>query len=510
MPLRKGGGTRVRLSISGLKTAAVLSLAAPTVLFYLTHLRWYFGLLSSAVLGAAVFFYRKGLNDERPAGLPGKADGDAFELSPGSLLFCLLAAAAWTYLSGIGGFFAQSLDFNNRNAILHDLLDHPWPVYFPETDSALTYYLGYWILPALLGKGGGLLFGPAFAWTLANLMQFLQTVWLLLLAFLLLLSYLRRGEHVAGIVLLFIFFSGMDGLICFLREEWSPHIEWWSVTWEYPSMTTSLFWVYNQAVPAWIMTLLFLHSAGDIRTYALIGLICLPYAPFPLVGMVVLCAGCFCVALVRNRNRKAVWKMVFSPENLLAVMGMIPMLLFLTSNHAVDGDPFHMEMYREYYPTLGNYLYKYVLFLGIEWGIYAAILFSRFRKDPVFLLSCASLALIPLFQMGANYNDFVMRASTPALTLLCVYCIRFLTQPSPRQRRLLSWALAAALTIGALTGATEMKRGFAEFRLNGYRSVVRDEYGSVLNAKEEVNYFLCTDVSDSFFYRVLAKQRENR
>ena len=38
------------------------------------------------------------------------------------------------------------------------------------------------------------------------------------------------------------------------------HIEWWARFYQFSSFTTQLFWVFNQAVPAWIATLLVLST----------------------------------------------------------------------------------------------------------------------------------------------------------------------------------------------------------------------------------------------------------
>ena len=70
----------------------------------------------------------------------------------------------------------------------------------------------------------------------------------------------RYGITVIGIM---IFFSGLDIIGCFI-QEWNfqsfasiLHLEWWLEGFQFSSNTTCLFWVYNQAVPAWIATLLF-------------------------------------------------------------------------------------------------------------------------------------------------------------------------------------------------------------------------------------------------------------
>lgn len=497
----------IRISDSVLKTAVMVSLAVPVLLFHLLFLRWTAGVFFGAALTGAVILYIRRLFEKRGGKKNGTdARGGDFSLSVLSLLSCLLLAAAWTLLSGIGGYFTQSQDFHNRNAIFRDLLTHSWPVYFEGTNSALTYYIGYWIVPALIGKAGELLFGSQAAWSVGNSALYLQTVLFLLLTFLLLLSYCRRTRHVGRALLLFILFSGMDGLIVFLRNDWSPHIEWWGETWQYSSLTTGLFWIFNQAIPAWMVSLLFLHSVGDIWCYGLIGLICTLYSPFPLVSLAALLILHFLVTFLRSGDKRKVWKQVFSPVNLCALIGMIPVFFYLTANLGSGGDPLHLELFRDYYPTVGRYVYRLGLFWLIEWGFYALILSFRFKKDPVFWLNCLLLAVIPFFKMGVLYNDFTMRASIPGLVILSAYCIRYLSESAASQRRFLTYALVASLTIGALTPLTEIKRGIAMWRVNG-GPVIEDDRGTVLNAEEDMKYFISDDTESTFFYRYLARPK---
>ena len=498
-----GKKKRIMIPVSGIKVMSLVSLAVPVFLFNMLFLKWYVGLISNVSLLMSIFIYCRRLLLKNALPPDGK-NRQEFSLSASSLAVCVILALSWTWLSGIGGYFTQSPDFNNRNALLHDMLNHSWPVYFEGTDCALTYYIGYWIVPAIIGKAGGAVFGQSLSWPVANAALYLQTVWFLLLVFLLLLSVCNRRERVGRVLLVFIFFSGMDGMMCFLRNDWSPHIEWWAETWQYSSLTTSFFWVFNQAVPAWIVTLLFLHSVGETWSYALIGLVCTIYSPLPLVGLAVLCVGCFAISLIHQKEKGKEWKQVFSPVNICALIAMIPVFLYLTSNHAAGGDPFRLEFFRDRYPTASRYLFRFGLFLLMEWGFYAAVVFSRFKKDPVFLLTCISLALIPLIKMGENYNDFPMRASIPGLVIICVYCIRFLSETPNHQGRFLSFVLVAALAIGTFTPLTEIKRGADLFRANG-SPVIEDDRGTILNSEIDVPYFICSEVTENFFYKYFAK-----
>ena len=53
------------------------------------------------------------------------------------------------FSTGHGGFISASgIDIPWRNAIYQDLIKYPWPVIYEYSDSALVYYITYWLVPA--------------------------------------------------------------------------------------------------------------------------------------------------------------------------------------------------------------------------------------------------------------------------------------------------------------------------------------------------------------------------
>ena len=216
-------------------------------------------------MAAAFFLYTRQIR-RIVRGLFGDT-ADCFTLPLAALLAVVLCALLWTFLSGIGGCFYQNEDHYGRNAIFHDLLGHSWPVYFDGTPYALDYYVGFWILPALVGKLFAALMGASLLWPAANAALFVQTFWFLTLIFLLMLSVaeVQTLGKVCLSLVLFVLFSGMDVLMArFNPEAWRHQIEWWAQCYQFSSNTTCLFWVYNQAVPAWLATMLLLSSPEDI------------------------------------------------------------------------------------------------------------------------------------------------------------------------------------------------------------------------------------------------------
>ena len=208
------------------------------------------------------------------------------------LVFSFLIIFTWVFFSGIGGFGFQNLDFLARNAVFHDLINYPWPVIYDfSADStlkemfgntgALVYYFAYWLPSALVGKLLG--------WKIANFVLFIWTLVGVSLCILLITRYIGKASIL--IVLAFVFFSGLDivGEIMVYMREFIPHaytgiyfpsanywgfylrytlnnyhLEMWNSGdgfsfLNYNSHTVQFFWVFNQSIPAWLVTLLLLN-----------------------------------------------------------------------------------------------------------------------------------------------------------------------------------------------------------------------------------------------------------
>ena len=494
-----------------LRNAALLTLLLPVAAFLLTWVRPVFALPAVAALAAAC-----ALHGRRAAEANFFGDGeDALRLSVWALLAVIACALLWTFFSGIGGMFYQNEDHYGRNAILHDLLEHPWPVRFEGTRYALTYYIAYWMLPALAGKGAALLGGEGMLWPVANAALFVQTVWFLVLIFLLLLSLVRARTLAPACValLIFVMFSGMDALMAGFIDDWNNQIEWWAETYQFSSNTTCLFWVYNQAVPAWLAFLLLLDAPRDVGGFALVGLLSFPYAPFPFAGLAVAMAAQALALLVSAcrgqgpvRGASALLRTCLSARNLLACAAVIPLFLpYFASNQASSDAPLHVQpLLYAFSPRTA--FFRLLLFELVEFGALALVLGARWRKSPLFLASIVTLVLAPLLRMGYK-ADFGMRVSIPALTLLCVLSVRFLLDARVRrQDRYAAGVLSLLLLIGSVTPLLEFERGAYKVMLAGTNFMYSDPYKTVLCEDADTFNFICEDVDSSFFYRHLARR----
>ncbi len=491
-----------------LLVCAIWTLLLPVILFLLTFLRPLFGIPAALLALAAGLLYSKGRVAAPLETAFGKGE-DTLALSLPALVAMILCALVWTMLSGIGGFFYQNDDFYGRNAIFHDLLEHPWPVYFPGTSHALTYYIGFWIVPGLIGRSAGALIGPGIVWDVANTALALQTVWFLLLCFLLVASLtgITRLAGTCGMLLVFVLFSGMDGLVCFLRGDWTDQIEWWAQLWQYSSNTTCLFWVFNQAVPAWLATCMLLHETGRVKVWALIGLSTLLYSPLPLVGMVALCVLVFLVRLaaaLRQGRAGSLLCAPFSACNLLAVAFSLPILLYLSANHSSSDAPFRLDLYLHAY-TLPEALSALLVFCLVEWLALALLLLPRYFRDPVFASTLLILLGVPMFKVG-YHMDFSMRASIPGLLTLMCYTLHTLCDA--RTRLPVRLLVVLVLLVGSITPMKEFERGAYRVMKAGTFRMFSDPFKTVLHPQADTANFICEDTGQELFYQLLARPRD--
>ncbi len=118
-------------------------------------------------------------------------------------------------------------------------------------------------------------------------------------------------------------------------------------------------------------------------------------------------------------------------------------------------------------------------------------------------VAALSLALIPFVHIG-KYNDFVMRASIPALFTTWVLVGRALTREDGGSR----WArraLVAALAIGSVTAATEFARSIKRYR---FAIPPRAQVDEVQNLRPRAVALQYLGRNDSYFFVHLARRAD--
>jgi hypothetical protein len=118
-------------------------LLLPLLVFLLGWLRWPFALAMGAALAPALYHAWRG-RVRRPAGL-----------SRTEVLALAAVAISWVSMSGLAPGFFLNWDWMTRMSVLRDLVAGDWPAGYRlpgEADLVLRCPLGYYLVPALVGK----------------------------------------------------------------------------------------------------------------------------------------------------------------------------------------------------------------------------------------------------------------------------------------------------------------------------------------------------------------------
>ncbi len=428
--------------------------------------------------------------------------------------FLVVILFVWLYFSGMCYTAYQNDDLWARNAVYRDLCDYDWPVVYDLSKQSglmqrisgssenvlLSYYFTWWLVPAFFAKYFVL---GSFS---RNLVLFIYAFIGLLCVFYNLFRYFKKVSYSA--ILIFVFFGGMDIVGYLLINGSFPylfdHIEWWAGYFQLSSNTTLLFWVFNQAIPVWIIMLLFLQC--DRYSGVFLTACCFAYSPWAFIGLLpVLCIKFF----GKDIDGKG-WLQTFNAQSvILSFTGLF--LCFVYGMFYLSGTGVHGESYFIFDRASSFWVVfsRLVLFLVFEVLVYYVIMHKRvflYRYSVVVLLEFCAFPLFVVVQYS-----WVIRGLIPAGFLLMIFCIRFLSE---RDKGLLPYkrCLFVILVLGSLASVFEIGRSVDVTATSGI--VLNDDVYSLGNVgtKDEnimnliENQFYSHDYEVSFFGKYLLRR----
>jgi hypothetical protein len=416
-----------------------LCLSTPCLLFYFFIGRPVLGLCLTALVLLGFQLYRAGAST-------GVASVQA--RSGAVSIACALAAFALTTIGGEGRVFPATNDWLIRDAVLHDVVRLPWPFvyHFDGKDWLLRAPLAMYLAPAAIGKLIGLK-AAIFALWAQNTAAIFAVLRILCAS----MSVARSLTVLAA----FCIFSGWDVIGALITHHGlAPpvDIEWWDFLFQYSSTMTLAFWVPNHALAGWfVAALILLWDKGQIRIGALAMGAALSafWSPFALIGAAPFLAKAGIEALAR---RRIAWGDVGMP--LLLGLALAPLALFLVSDSGAVPHGFQ--------PMSRIFILFYALFISLELLPFLAANWipkvgnGGFSRSTYFV-AVASLMLMPFYSLGPG-NDFVMRASIPALAVVAVTTGHSAYAALKEQKVWKVALVGLALTLGGLTGLVEIWR----------------------------------------------------
>lgn len=377
------------------------------------------------------------------------------------LIFILGVICLWVYLSGVGKAVFQNSDHTARNAIFDILVKYDWPVIQPAANgtgaAGLIYYIGFWLPSAVIGKIFGIQAG-----------YHMQMVWAALgiILFYYFICARTKKLEVWPLAIL-IFFSGLDYIGYYLLGTdmsaitSTMHLEWWNDPYQLSSMTTQLFWVFNQCIPVWLATVLLLNTKDNKAVVILLATTMLT-STLPFIGLIPIAVY---IILSRKREKKQKWrkefiKDLFTFENVVGggIIGIIS-FFYLSGNFSgglisTSGDAVKQNGY-------DGSLIMWILTIALEVGVYLLLVYKKERNNGLFYVITAELCFFPLIRVGTS-SDFCMRAVIPAQVILLLFVIDLLRDSVMKKQRVMVAALVITLGIGSITPIHEFTRTFAE------------------------------------------------
>ena len=441
---------------------AIIYLMVPLVTWLVTWFHWWFGVPVAVLIVLAL----------RPA-----LSGPLQLSTPRPMtLAILLVAALWMMSTAAGGVFNNSNpDWLKHRSILLNLGFYPWPTFLPEPLAAylpaefsppylLRYNLGWYIVPGFFAR---LLGSDALNWVVP--------LWTWLGIALVLLHVIRQ-RHAWGVILavvIFIFFGGLDVLRPILLEMVAGSTEHIERRFEAKYLTNmrSFSWAPQHFIPAGLYTFLLLQLNRAPRFLA-VSPILLATAPFwsPLVAIGLLP---FTAVLVwKNGLRRFLgWSnLALAP----ALAGLI--VIYLASGSLNLEQGWIWEIYD--WPILARWIPMFYLTEFLLLALLLCALRPNLRRKHFFIVSLAILILVPLYRYG-HHNDLSMRASLPAIFVLCYYCTETLSYQAHAisvgaaglWKRLGFAGIAVTLVLGSLTAVTELGRATSRAGMFRYEEV---------------------------------------
>lgn len=451
-------------------------------------------------------------------------------------IFVLIIAIAFFlfigYFAGLGRWVNQSYDWFKHNAILKDLTVKSWPIYYQNGSehSMLTYYIAQYLVPAVFGK----IFN---SFRITEIVNYIWAEIGLILVWLNLVRLIKINNVFKQILsaIILIFFSCplwiaqaiLNALYNIHNLNWIVPIDtthWFVATndiiLQYTNNFVLLQWVFPQIIAIWLTLLLFIENKRKIQYYLTLMLPSMLFGTLSFIGIVPIALGCALCELARKRNIIMWFKKIFSLENIITLLTLGSVLiLYFYGNILCDKPDTISFRIMEY----GDYWGFYFIFVIIMVLLYSLCIWIDNKKNELFYFAVISLLLLPLFKMGM-WNDFMMRASIPALFILMYLIVKFLNNyiridvfkntNIPIVKKILPFLVCIILIIGGSYPFSDLNDSIEEANQNlpvketnfGTMEIFANRNRKDIPPDVQYNYY-SYDIENNLFYKIVSRKK---
>lgn len=348
----------------------------------------------------------------------------------GTVPFCLIIVffTAVCICSGIGGFVYQSGDWDKHNAVLRDLINYSWPVYYENGSVMLTYYIAGYLIPAIIGKIFGVLKLAEIAellWSVAGLVIFF-----LYACFITNAKSIKRQLAVSYFSIFFCTLSLLSELIIsFIYPElptintdgsiWNPVI---GVMLCQTGTSVGLQYCFSQTIPILLCTTLLFENKRFLSDYVflLFPLMLYSVVSFTCLSIFAIVYAFCCVFSDREKAKRI--KSLFSLSNLFGIVPCFFTMLYYLGNiksKKPANTAFCISVLAE-----KRYLPVALIFIVVSLSVPLLFTARSNKRDSFYWITIAFLCILPFFKMGL-YNDLNLRFTQ---NLVCILMLYFLIE----------------------------------------------------------------------------------
>jgi hypothetical protein len=440
-----------------LRSLSIFYLLAPNLLFFTSWVNMPIG-----VAGIIVLLYLS-LKEVKDASF-----GAVKILDTSDLLTIGFASVFLTVVSGINGYVFQNVDYWAHNVKFYELLTHKWPIRIPADGPVISYYYGFYVIPALASKLTGAVNETfIFLWTWLGLSIGIAWLYVVLNKKILFVWLTLCIGDLPRVIKSFLSIFSVR-----LYEFGNFGIENWS-------NFENLLWVPNQIIPTLIIGGMFVYV---LMKRLQIDLLVLPialsfwWAVFPafvcglLVGGLVV-RGWF-QARFQIRLSEAFNRVI------IPFLVCLPVLIFYLSH---DGElvsgflwEFTSNPANSFAEYLVNIVINAVLFLT-AYLYFRRIGLPSLTQIPFFCIVFLQL-FFPIYRLG-EVSDFLFRGMMPFLLIIGLYLFYPLTRDGFKATysllRSSGWGmfLTSMLVLSSVTGTTQLYRAARINRLSDNQGV---------------------------------------
>ena len=419
----------------------------------------------------------------------------------GLTFFTLLIA----FLLGYGGVISDFHDYPKHSAVIQDLSQRSWPVIYDDAanPSMLTYYVGSYLFPGLVGQWTGSRIIGEIALGIVG--------WIGMILLLLNILFLVDAQTTKKQIWAMVIYMGFYGMLLPLQTLFLPVNE--DIIWGYPhwytykwlgfrSSLTALKWVWEQyTIP--VLGLAMLYRFREKRSlyaiWILPALICGTWSFLTLFAYVV---AAYVISCIRDKKFHTD---LFSWQNIVCGLIGLIMVIYLAGNLTTDKPA---ELKLQLITNGRYYLISYLPFCVFMFGIYFLLIWRHVQRDLFFYITLGLLCVIPFFRAGF-FNDWCIGTSMPALFLLSIFCIRFLiNKPADTAKRTKRVWVTLVVCI-AVNVPFVLYEFYNTFQYTGYPARSISEYSCLecedIDIDLRTNYFTY-NYEESIFYKYIARK----